>query len=42
MVARAADIAIVLAGNEGRNQSRGFAQNHAQGVPVSRRTEEIR
>jgi len=40
MVARATDIAIVLAGNEGRNQSRGFVQNHVQGVPVSRRIEE--
>lgn len=40
LVARAEDIAIVLAGNEGRNQSRGFVQNHVQGVPVSRRIEE--
>ena len=40
MVARAGDIAIVLAGNEGRNRSRGFVQNHVQGVPVSRRIEE--
>lgn len=40
MVPRAADIGIVLAGNESRNQSRGFVQNHVQGVPVSRRVEE--
>ena len=40
MVARADDIGIVLAGNESRNQSRGFVQNHVQGVPVSRRVEE--
>lgn len=39
MCPRAEDIAIVLAGNEGRNQSRGFVQNHVQGVPVSRRIE---
>lgn len=40
MVPRAADIGIVLAGNASRNQSRGFVQNHVQGVPVSRRIEE--
>ncbi|GAA4777515.1 hypothetical protein GCM10023200_07980 [Actinomycetospora chlora] len=40
MVPRAADIGIVLAGNPSRNQSRGFVQNHVQGVPVSRRIEE--
>ncbi|GAA4871379.1 hypothetical protein PH190_23095 [Actinomycetospora straminea] len=42
MVPRAADIGIVLAGNASRNQSRGFVQNHVQGVPVSRRIEEVR
>lgn len=40
MVPRAQDIGIVLAGNASRNQSRGFVQNHVQGVPVSRRIEE--
>lgn len=40
MLARARDLGIVLAGNESRNQSRGFVQNHVQGVPVSRRLEE--
>lgn len=39
MCPRAEDIAIVLAGNESRNQSRGYVQNHVQGVPVSRRIE---
>ncbi|MBO0850511.1 MAG: hypothetical protein J2P20_13675 [Pseudonocardia sp.] len=34
------DIGIVVAGNESRNQSRGYVQNHVQGVPVSRRLEE--
>ncbi|PRZ43592.1 hypothetical protein CLV47_102282 [Antricoccus suffuscus] len=29
-------IDIVVAGNESRNQSRGYVQNHVQGVPVSR------
>ncbi len=37
MCPRAADISIVLAGNESRNQSRGYVQNHVQGAPVSRR-----
>lgn len=41
MCPRADDIAIVLAGNESRNQSRGYVQNHVQGVPVSRRIEEV-
>lgn len=40
MCPRAEDIGIVLAGNESRNQSRGYVQNHVQGVPVSRRIEE--
>jgi hypothetical protein len=40
MCRRAEDIGIVLAGNESRNQSRGYVQNHVQGVPVSRRIEE--
>ncbi|MBW0104276.1 hypothetical protein [Pseudonocardia sp. KRD291] len=39
MCPRAGDIGIVLAGNESRNQSRGYVQNHVQGVPVSRRVE---
>jgi hypothetical protein len=30
-------IDVVVAGNPGRNQSRSYIQNHAQGVPVSRR-----
>ena len=37
MCPRADDIGIVLAGNESRNQSRGYVENHVQGVPVSRR-----
>ncbi|NYD34599.1 hypothetical protein BJ983_000701 [Actinomycetospora corticicola] len=41
MLARAGDLGIVLAGNESRNQSRGFVQNHVQGVPVSRRIEDL-
>jgi hypothetical protein len=41
MCPRAEDIAIVVAGNEGRNQSRGYVQNHVQGVPVSRRIESV-
>jgi hypothetical protein len=40
MCPRAEDIGIVLAGNESRNQSRGYVENHVQGVPVSRRIEE--
>lgn len=28
---------IVVAGNPGRNQSRGYSTNHVQGLPVSRR-----
>lgn len=40
MLERPGDLGIVLAGNESRNQSRGFVQNHVQGVPVSRRIEE--
>jgi hypothetical protein len=40
MLVRGEDLGIVLAGNESRNQSRGFVQNHVQGVPVSRRLEE--
>ncbi|MEJ2866322.1 hypothetical protein WCD74_01010 [Actinomycetospora sp. OC33-EN08] len=40
MLQRPGDLGIVLAGNESRNQSRGFVQNHVQGVPVSRRIEE--
>ena len=40
MLARGEDLGIVLAGNESRNQSRGFVQNHVQGVPVSRPIEE--
>jgi hypothetical protein len=31
-----AGIDIVVAGNPSRNQSRGYVQNHVQGVPVSR------
>lgn len=42
MCQRAEDIGIVVAGNESRNQSRGYVQNHVQGVPVSRRIEEPR
>ncbi|WP_433802987.1 UGSC family (seleno)protein [Actinomycetospora sp. CA-084318] len=40
MLARPDDLGIVLAGNESRNQSRGFVQNHVQGVPVSHRIED--
>lgn len=40
MLVRSEDLGIVLAGNESRNQSRGFVGNHVQGVPVSRRLEE--
>jgi hypothetical protein len=40
MLARPEDLGVVLAGNESRNQSRGFVQNHVQGVPVSRRIED--
>lgn len=40
MCPRAEDIGIVLAGNESRNQSRGYVENHVQGAPVSRRIEE--
>ena len=28
---------IIVAGDPGRNQSRGYMGNHDQGVPVSRR-----
>jgi hypothetical protein len=34
---RAEWIGIVVAGDSGRNQSRGYVNNHVQGVPVSRR-----
>lgn len=40
MCPRAGAIGIVVAGNESRNQSRGYVQNHVQGAPVSRRIEE--
>jgi hypothetical protein len=40
MCPRAEAIGIVVAGNESRNQSRGYVQNHVQGAPVSRRIEE--
>lgn len=36
MCPRAEDISIVIAGNPNRNQSRGYVQNHVQGVPISR------
>jgi hypothetical protein len=39
MCPRAEDIAVVVAGNANRNQSRGYVQNHVQGVPVTRRIE---
>jgi hypothetical protein len=32
-------LGIVVAGNPGRNQSRAYIGNHAQGIPVSRRVE---
>ncbi|MBI2909311.1 MAG: hypothetical protein HYX92_16830 [Chloroflexi bacterium] len=32
-------IGIVLSGDPGRNQSKGYAQNHRQGPPVSKRIE---
>jgi hypothetical protein len=41
MCPRAEDIAVVVAGNPNRNQSRGYVQNHVQGAPVTRRVEEI-
>lgn len=31
------DIGIVVSGDRGRNQSKGYVQNHVQGPPVSRR-----
>lgn len=34
-----AHIGILVAGDAGRNQSRGYAQNHRQGPPVSKRIE---
>jgi hypothetical protein len=30
-------MSIVVAGDSGRNQSRGYVCNHVQGVPTSRR-----
>ena len=33
-------LGIVVAGNPGRNQSRGYGTNHVQGLPVSRRVVE--
>jgi hypothetical protein len=30
-------VGIVVSGNPGRNQSRGYSTNHAQGLPISRR-----
>jgi hypothetical protein len=30
-------VGIVVSGNPGRNQSRGYSTNHAQGLPMSRR-----
>jgi len=36
MCPHAEDISIVIAGNPNRNQSRGYVQNHVQGVPISR------
>ena len=30
-------IGVLVAGNPGRNQSRGYGTNHAQGLPISRR-----
>jgi hypothetical protein len=30
-------IGIVVSGDEGRNRSRGYVQNHEQGPPISRR-----
>jgi len=32
-------VGIVIAGDPGRNQSRGYVNNHSQGPPVSRRVE---
>jgi len=32
-------IGIVVAGDPGRNQSRGYVSNHSQGPPTSRRIE---
>ncbi|MFC2001018.1 hypothetical protein ACFLUZ_00750 [Chloroflexota bacterium] len=32
-------IGIVVSGDPGRNQSRGYVQNHGQGIPVSKRIE---
>jgi hypothetical protein len=32
---------IVVAGNPGRNQSRAYIQNHAQGVPVTKRIRRV-
>jgi hypothetical protein len=32
-------IQIVVAGDAGRNQSKGYVNNHVQGPPISRRVE---
>jgi len=39
MVMRAEDIGILVAGDEGRNQSRGYMGNHMHGARTSRRIE---